>query len=201
MVELLDDPPAESTSESSIPAFQTSRSPDPDPKPTNSASSDSSDWEGWRAAELDPGGGAEAVILDADEPGPGEPKFAGRERMSKEAFRLAFSAAWSFPGSVDPDFKPLEITPEKQHGADTTADVIYELLEQFYPAALYQFDERWMRYAVAGGFIWSQYKIGAAILAQKRLAVSGIDAAGAAPADMDSDPIAGFSGVPRRATE
>lgn len=54
-------------------------------------------------------------------------------QMPREAFAAVWNTAWNLPGMMLPEYKPLQITPEKEAPSNEAADAVYDLAEVHFP--------------------------------------------------------------------
>ena len=181
---------------SEIPTFETIRaepSPTPDQAtPSASAAEHTStsfeaehDLGEFRVADLDPGEGQAAAVIEADEEGEFHDPGQIPDRIGKPAFYETFEMVFRYPGLVDQDFTPLAIQPEEKPLAQATSDALYDLAEQYAPWLL-EVDEKWMKLALVAQFGMIKLAVLREILAEKRRrktaaspATGGIAATGA----------------------
>lgn len=119
-----------------------------------------------RAPDLDDDDGYDPdapIHLDDD----GVPLDATPEQISREAFYVVFATAFSIPGMVDADFRPVAIQSAEEPAARGAADAVYSLLEIYYPSALLPQSETLAHVLVAGPFLVGKAMIVREILKAK----------------------------------
>lgn len=88
--------------------------------------------EAFRVAE------EEADAMDADflpvgENGEAMEPLPEPDQMSRAAFAAVWTTAWNLPGMMLPEYKPLQITEDKQQPCNEAADALYDLAEMHFP--------------------------------------------------------------------
>ncbi len=99
--------------------------------------------------------------IDADYHDPDAPFEVGEdgapvglepERIDREAFWVVFETAFSVPGMMMEELKPLAIKSDEKTAARAASDATYSLLEIYYPAALMPQSATLAHLMVAGPF-------------------------------------------------
>lgn len=90
-------------------------------------------------------------VLEVDEDGnlPAPPP----EHIDKSAFYEVFKIAFSTPGMIFREFRPLAIQDEEREQARAASDAIHSLLEIYYPSALAPNSETLAHVMAAGPFL------------------------------------------------
>lgn len=142
-----------------------------DPPEFKSSRSDAAHLAGFRAPELDTGGGGEDAVIELDEAG----QVIGMEdaeiepdQISRDAFHEVFKMGFNMPGLFVPVFKPLAIQEGEEPPCRAASDAVYRLLEIYYPRALMPAGETVALLAAAAPFFIAKAMVIRSIMADMR---------------------------------
>jgi hypothetical protein len=125
----------------------------------------------FRAPDLGADDPADDDVISADGDGEFEgewPPNDGPEIMDREAFWVVFSTAFSLPGTLVTEFKPLAIAEGEQEQGRAAADAVYSLLEIYYPKALMPMGETMAHVLTAAPFFLAKAMVVRSILEARR---------------------------------
>jgi len=127
---------------------------------------------GFKAPEIEPAQNSRVIELDeeGEEVQPEKEAEPKKEPISFDGFYGAFKMAFAAPAKIlnDEDFLPLAIQDDEDGEARNAAEITYNLLKQYVPDWLIDFDSKWMKAIGAGMFFLGKAKILALILQHKR---------------------------------